>query len=490
MEQKTILQYTGSVWSSEQKSGTSYRISLDPQKFRDLEPDGYGAIHLSISKRKEPNPKNKSTHNIYVNRNPSNYINDKYALLNLSLDKKLLLAQINDRGYCDIIALAVSAEGRLKDNARATHIVTNNLSKADRSDNSKRIAIGKAWTIYHKYEDLKPSMKNDNLPTEKLYVGYGFLKESLGVKYINVNLDQKLFRGLEPSNGNVYLNLTNKKDKENEFPVYLSKTKYDKWALYTIALDKEKTLSITPEKGYLSISLSNKKEESVGMDNANINVKANSFIRSYDPNDYPDGMNPHEHELEEKPQIENFFVGKGWTRENMYWLNERSEEIQQVQTLEKTKDMEGKGLTNKGLHIFQTVKSLNEDSSIDADTSNSYFLKNGLVYHEKSQNSILPKDGYPYNEFIKNYERLKEDYISSTFYNINILPEKEKGVFFENSPGCEEEDSKKKEIQDPDDYSSFSEALIDHTGDKKKEMIEILGANSTEELKQKKGIKI
>jgi len=417
MDQKQSPQYTGAVWSSELKTGTSYRISLDFNKVKDLEPDSYGNLQFSISKRKEPHPQIKSTHNIYLNRDPQNYLNDRYALVNLSLNKKNLSEVQNARGYCDIIALPLSDEAKLKDRAKASHIVSSNLSLQDRDDNSKRITIGKAWNIFRKVEKgiqpLGGQQGQEQGMTDKVYIGNGVLKEAAGVKYINILLDQEKCKNLQETNGYVYINLASKKGKENEFSVYFSPTKYDEWALYTVALEKEKTLSIKPsEHGYIAISLSNKKEQSIGLDHSNINVKDNS-------------------------SKESIYVGKGWSKDSMYWLNERKEEVDQTVTLDKTKDMQGKGITNKGLHIFQTVKTVPLDGETQdsvSDTSNSYYLKEGIVYHEKPENSILPNNGYPFEDFLRSYETLKENYHSSTFYNVEFLPEKEKNIFFENSP--------------------------------------------------------
>jgi len=419
MNPKKSPEYTGAVWSSELKNGTAYRISLDFSKIKDIEPDAYGNIAFSVSKRKEPHAQLKSTHNIYLNLDPQNYLNDRYALINLSLSKKHLSDLVSNRGYCDIIALPLSKEAKQKDHAKASYIVTSNVSLKEKDESVKRATIGKAWNIFRRNEkSIQPSGDREGQEgLGKIYVGNGMLKDVGGVKYINILLDQEKFKKLETSNDYVYVNLATKKGKDNEFSVYYSPTKYDKWAQFTVAFDKEKVLSINPsEHGYLPISLSYKKDQSIGRDKANLNVKDNSVK-------------------------DNIYVGKAWSRENMYWLNEHSEEIDQTVTLEKSKGMEGKGLTNKGLHFFQTVKIVASDESgieNQPDTSNSYYLKDGLVFHEKAENSILPKNGYPFEDFVLNYESLKENYHSSTFYNVEFLPEKEKEIFFENSPFKEE----------------------------------------------------
>jgi hypothetical protein len=179
MNQKLSPEYTGAVWSSELKSGTSYRISLDFNKVKDIEPDTFGNIQFSISKRKEPHPQLKTTHNIYLNRDPQNYLDDRYAILNLSLNKKNLSELQNPRGYSDIIVLPLSAEAKQKDRAKASYIVTQNISLKDKDDSSKRVTLGKAWNIFRKQEidiqALGEKEIKEPVTVEKTYVGNGAL---------------------------------------------------------------------------------------------------------------------------------------------------------------------------------------------------------------------------------------------------------------------------------------------------------------------------
>jgi len=85
MDQNQSPNYTGTVWSSEGKMGTSYRISIGAEKIKDIEPDAYGNILFSISKRRLQHPKSKATHNIYLCRVPQNYLADNYALPHLDV---------------------------------------------------------------------------------------------------------------------------------------------------------------------------------------------------------------------------------------------------------------------------------------------------------------------------------------------------------------------------------------------------------------------
>jgi len=419
--------------------GTSYRISIGAEKIKDIEPDAYGNILFSISKRRLQHPKSKATHNIYLCRDPQNYLGDKYALLNLSLNKQKVLSLENSYGNCEIVALKVSEQSREKDHARATHVVTNNLSKEDRGEGSKRINLGKGWVINHqKQQDQISGEKTGGERASKLYVGNGILKEAGELRFINVIIDQDKLKNLPAANGHVYINLSGRKDKDSEFAVYFSPSKYDRWAQFTISLDREKTLSITPtENGYLPITLSYRKKDSIGMDNANINVRANSYFKGYDPGSNSDGFDTSRDKIEDHTIKQDFYVGKGWSRDFMYWMKDHSEEIPQVQTIEMANDMEGRGVTNLGLHIFQTVKAApdnGETAESIPDTSNSYYLKDGRVYQENRENSILPFNGYPFEEFVQNYEVLSKDFQTSVFYNIQHLAENEKNVFLSNAP--------------------------------------------------------
>lgn len=448
MDQNQLPQYTGTVWSSEGKTGTSYRISISAAKIKDIEPDAYGNILLSISKRREQHPVSKATHNIYLCRDAQNYLSDKYALLNVSINKEKVLSLESSYGNCEIVALRVSEQSREKDHARATHVVTNNLPKESRAEASNRIHLGKAWVINGQSRQTqitgdKPTAENAG----KLYVGNGILKRVGEARFINVIIDREKLQGLSSPNGHVYINLSERKDRESELTVYHSQSKYDRWAQYTLSLDREKTLSITPtENGYLPITLSYRKGESIGRDNANINVRANFYRKDADRDLPVDGKDASPEGPEKGATREDFFVGKGWSRDNMYWMQEREGEIPQVQTIEKTPEMEGMGVTNLGLHIFQTVKA---DPGVDAsntttgDTSNAYFLKEGRVYQQHKDHSILPFDGYPIEDFMQNYETLSEGFQSSVFYNTSQLSESEKSVFLsnasaENTPGKDE----------------------------------------------------
>jgi hypothetical protein len=234
-----------------------------------------------------------TTHNLYQNPDPTNFHNDPYTVTNLSVNKDQLLAKADDKGYCNFFVFPQKDESKEKDRAHADYFVTDGVST---KENPVEVNyIGKAWNVNH-----QQSQK-----IEKEYVGNAIMQNNGGFESYKLFLDSKKVADIinkEKEPKNLYVNITATKDDPNKFSAYTINTKEDKYNAMTVALDKGKLLNATPfqnknGENVIALDLNFRKDESIKADMANLNVK------HWD-----------------KETGESTFVGKGWTRENFYWL--------------------------------------------------------------------------------------------------------------------------------------------------------------------------